>query len=146
LVLYGNNLTSLPNGLRSLTKLEVLTVSQNGLREFPPSIAMGLINLRELWLTHNKLKFIPTEIRFMSKLEQLWLQDNRLYVLPWELGNLTTLKVLTLTGNKIDEIPQHIKDLRIYKEENREELEEFWQDKEKNPFTMKDADKLLMQW
>ena len=52
LVLYGNRLKSLPNGLRSLTKLEVLTVSQNSLREFPPSIAMGLVSLRELWMTH----------------------------------------------------------------------------------------------
>jgi hypothetical protein len=82
----------------------------------------------------------------MSKLEQLWLQDNRLAVLPHELGDLTTLKVLALTGNKIDEIPMHVKDLRIYKDENRQELEEFWQDKEKNPYTLKDADKLLMNW
>ena len=51
-----------------------------------------------------------------------------------------------MTGNKIAEIPQHVKDLRIYKEENRAELEEFWQDKEKNPFTIKDADRVLMQW
>lgn len=46
-----------------------------------------------------------------------------------------------MTGNNIAEIPQHVKNLRIYKEENRAELEEFWQDKEKNPFTIKDADK-----
>ena len=146
LVLYGNRLKSLPNGLRSLTKLEVLTVSQNSLREFPPSIAMGLVSLRELWMTHNKLTYLPSEIRFMSRLEQLWLQDNRLVVLPHELGDLTTLKVLAVTGNKISEIPQHVKDLRITKEENREEDEEFWQDKERDGFSKQDADRLLMKW
>ena len=140
LVLFGNKISVLPTSLRKLWYLEVLTVSQNSLTDFPVELATDLTSLRELWLGHNKLRGIPRDMHKLVALEQLWLQDNLLEAVPQELGMLTKLKVLTLTGNRIREIPRAVKNLRIVQHADPDKLEEFWQDPEKDTFTATDAD------
>jgi len=140
LVLFGNKITHLPEGLRRLWQLEVLTVSQNDLHVFPPQVASDLTELKELWLGHNKITKVPTEIENLQKLEQLWLQDNQLEAIPSQVGNLTKLKVLTLTGNRIKEVPRSVKQLKIATNADQDKGEEYWQDKERDTFTEGDAE------
>lgn len=140
LVLFGNKITVLPTSLRKLWHLEVLTLSQNSLSDFPVELATDLTCLRELWLGHNMLRGIPRDIHKLVALEQLWLQDNHLEAIPQELGMLTNLKVLTLTGNRIRELPRAVKNLRIVQHADQDRLEEFWQDPERDTFTIADAD------
>jgi len=136
LVLFGNRISELPHAMEKLVSLEVLTISQNRIERFPATLARALTNLRELWLTHNQLRVLPSDMGHMTTLEELWIQDNLLELIPEELGHLTKLKVLAMTGNKIHEIPRHVKTLKIATNAERDKGEEFWQDFELDAFSM----------
>ena len=106
----GNQLTSLPESIEKLTKLEALGLRDNNLTSLPESIEK-LTKLEVLVLYQNKLTSLPESIGKLTKLGQLWLNKNKLTSLPESIGKLTKLQILELTGNKLTSLPPSIKNL-----------------------------------
>jgi len=106
--------------LLELYNLRDLYLSNNKLTEIPKEIG-NLLNLRRLILSDNQLTEIPKEIGNLTNLQSLSLSNNKLTEIPKEIGNLTNLEYLFLKYNKLTEIPKEvrvIKGLIIYKDEN----------------------------
>lgn len=120
--LHSNQLTSLPNSIGCLSKLQVLNVSANLLKILPKSVedckcleeldanfnrletiseTMGfeLINLKKLSLNSNKLTFLPQSTSHITTLCVLDVHLNNLQSLPEGFENLTHLKVLNISQN-----------------------------------------------
>jgi internalin A len=60
-----------------------------------------LVNLIELYLSHNQLTAVPPEIRQLVNLTELYFSDNQLEFLPTALTHLPRLKKLHLYGNPL---------------------------------------------
>ena len=70
-----------------------------------------LINIKELYLSTNKIKIIPSEIGALKKLEIISFAENQLTDLPKEIYELKNLKEVYLHSNlftkeKVQEIKQ----------------------------------------
>ncbi|KAK6010128.1 leucine Rich repeat-containing domain protein [Ostertagia ostertagi] len=94
----GNGMTSLPDGLVRLTKLQRLYASDNHLTfEGIPSGIGKLVQLIVLHLTRNNLELVPEGITRCVRLQRLRLNHNRLITLPDGIHLLPDLKELDLT-------------------------------------------------
>lgn len=93
-------------GLAALTKLKLLELGGNGIREVGDGLAT-LVNLEQLWLGKNKIATIGTGLQTLGKLKRLSLQANRLTAVPPEAfpeGAHPALEELYLSENGITEI------------------------------------------
>jgi Leucine-rich repeat (LRR) protein len=63
-------LTSLPDGLGALDRLDALSVHKNCLTTLPPSISC-LVNLSRLSLYENELTALPPEVGCLANLQEL---------------------------------------------------------------------------
>ena len=79
--------------------------------DFPRDI-LKLKNLKELYITHNKIKNIPEDISKLTKLEKLNLCNNEITNLPKSITYLEKLKELEVFGNNIQKIPEEIGNLK----------------------------------
>jgi Leucine-rich repeat (LRR) protein len=107
LTLRYNQLVTLPEWLGDLNSLEYLNLNVNNLNELPQSIG-SLLNLKELSLWKNELQTLPDSIGFLTALTKLNLRLNHIEVLPTSLGNLTKLTELNLHDNNLKELPRTI--------------------------------------
>ncbi|TQS34828.1 hypothetical protein Golomagni_04778 [Golovinomyces magnicellulatus] len=87
--LASNQLTTLPHELFNLNHLEVLSLRGNLIHELAPGIG-NLLNLKELNLSQNGLKYLPFEILNLisekGSLESLSLHPNLFYEPQFPLG------------------------------------------------------------
>ncbi|KAK8608187.1 hypothetical protein V6N13_023617 [Hibiscus sabdariffa] len=92
-----------PPSLGNLSKLRVLTLSQNNLQGNIPGELGGLVNLEQLDLSYNNLSGqIPQEIGRLASLAILDLSSNELEgVVPFGLGQLHLLQKLDLCSNRL---------------------------------------------
>jgi serine/threonine protein kinase len=107
LVLYGNQLTSLPAELGALTALRVLNLSGNQLTSLPAELG-ALTALTKLFLQDNQLTSLPGELGALTALTFLRLDGNQLTSLPAELGALTALTFLRLDYNQLTSLPAEL--------------------------------------
>ena len=103
--------TSLQEAVHDGLQVEVLDLRRSGLREFPSEIST-LSNLKELYLSHNKIDELPPQIASLTKLEILDLSVNKLTTIPYEIGNLYQLRELLLYRNRISVLPPSIGNLK----------------------------------
>ncbi len=82
-----------------------------GLKLVPFSIG-NFGNLKELYMTENKLNSLPESIGDLINLEKLDLSDNYLINVPNEIGNLINLKELYINHNIIQVLPESILKLK----------------------------------
>lgn len=113
LVLMSNpGLTGdIPSSLSYLTRLRVLSLSQNSLRGGIPMELGQLVRLQQLDLSYNFLTGeIPPEIGGLSSLTILDLSWNQLAgSVPFSLGKLSSLQKLDLSFNKLGgNVPQDL--------------------------------------
>ncbi|NXJ07768.1 LRC40 protein, partial [Odontophorus gujanensis] len=95
----NNVLTSLPEEMEALTKLQVINLSFNRFKVFP-SVLYRILALETILLSNNQVGSIdPLQLKKMEKLGTLDLQNNDLLQVPPELGNCETLRTLLLEGN-----------------------------------------------
>ncbi|EAN31641.2 Leucine Rich repeats (2 copies) family protein [Theileria parva strain Muguga] len=118
-----NKLTSM--AIPELPNLEKCSIQNNRVREWDECVVKNLPNLREFYLSCNKLTEIPSFISYMphllildlgnnriskiqplpenNTLEELWLNDNQIDTLSdvKALGSLKALKVLYLERNPL---------------------------------------------
>ena len=92
LYLSGNQLTSFPAELGSLTKLTYLNISLNQLTEVPAALG-NLINLTTLNLSQNQLTEVPEGLGNLTNLKILILYYNQLTSLPASLNRVELILV-----------------------------------------------------
>ena len=124
--LSGNALSSLPDELPRLHKLEVIFCSDNQFTHVPevlgrcaqlqiigfkanqiqylPAAALPPA-LRWLILTGNQLNQLPDELGHCSQLEKLMLAGNQLSALPESLAQLQQLALLRISANQFTALP-----------------------------------------
>ncbi|XP_062437325.1 leucine-rich repeat-containing protein 40 isoform X2 [Rhea pennata] len=95
----NNFLTSLPEEMEALTRLQIINLSFNRFKVFP-SVLYHILALETILLSNNQVGSIdPLQLQKMDKLGTLDLQNNDLLQVPPELGNCETLRTLLLEGN-----------------------------------------------
>lgn len=91
-----------------------LSLGHCGIIEFPDVIFKNeddLISVRRLDISHNDIKFIPSNIKLFSDLRELWASFNPISIFPREILHLKKLEVIDIRGTLISEIPTEIVDL-----------------------------------
>ncbi|NXS49267.1 LRC40 protein, partial [Balaeniceps rex] len=95
----NNFLTSLPEEMEALTRLQIINLSFNRFKVFP-SVLYHIVELETVLLSNNQVGSIdPLQLKKMDRLGTLDLQNNDLLQVPPELGNCETLRTLLLEGN-----------------------------------------------
>lgn len=99
----GVNIKSIPptSGLFSFTFLINLYLNHNALSTVPSEISK-LRHLELLDLSGNSLITLPAELGMLTQLKELYLFDNHISNLPPELGSLHQLQTLGVEGNPLD--------------------------------------------
>lgn len=133
LLLYGNEISTVPNTIGALEKLKVLDISRNKLDCIPSEIA-DLSSLMTLNLSNNALTKFPCLKRSgkltvidlsgnklsdfpdichenNAHLAEINLKNNVIEEIPHEIVLLASLKHLNLDNNKIKKIPKCLADL-----------------------------------
>ncbi len=105
--LSNNHLTTIPERVNRLDKLEYLDLSFNNISQLPGSIT-AFTNLKTLSLKSNHLKNLPPAIGAISTLESLKLRSNLIKSLPETIGSLNLLKILDLHHNQINRIQESL--------------------------------------
>nr|XP_034356491.1 leucine-rich repeat-containing protein 40 isoform X2 [Arvicanthis niloticus] len=95
----NNFLSSLPEEMASLTKLQTINLSFNRFKVFP--VVLYLIStLEAVLISNNQVGSVdPQKMKLMENLNTLDLQNNDLLQIPPELGNCVQLRTLLLDGN-----------------------------------------------
>jgi CCR4-NOT transcription complex subunit 6 len=96
--LGGMMISNLSRAIFAYEFLTCLYLNHNNLRTLSTEISR-LKNLSILNLTGNKLTVLPTELGLVVSLKELLLIDNQISYLPTELGQLYRLETLGLEGN-----------------------------------------------
>ncbi|KAJ5622093.1 Leucine-rich repeat typical subtype [Penicillium herquei] len=104
--LHGNVLHSLPIGLRRLSQLRSLNLSNNAINMDKLTKIIEITSLVDLKLASNKLEGpLPPALCSLTKLESLDLHGNSLTELPNELGELKSLRTLDVGENRLSSLP-----------------------------------------
>ncbi|AIR90838.1 NEL-type E3 ubiquitin ligase domain-containing protein [Pseudomonas cremoricolorata] len=108
--LYGTHLPSLPNLPESVSfaHVDVLSLRDVGLTEFPPQFLRSFSGLRTLELSGNALTRLPLGIERLSRLRDLALENNLIALDAEQVGHLAAceqLRTLNLAGNPLARAP-----------------------------------------
>ncbi|KAI8141949.1 hypothetical protein BJV82DRAFT_616549 [Fennellomyces sp. T-0311] len=105
-VFGGNLLTSVPDQIADMRRLEELDLSHNRLRSLPGN--MYIPTLMHLNVSDNQLGTIPKSIAQCSRLRTLNVSKNHLATLPADLVQLTQLELFDLSENLLCIMPADI--------------------------------------
>ncbi|XP_075837122.1 leucine-rich repeat-containing protein 40 isoform X2 [Microtus pennsylvanicus] len=95
----NNFLSSLPEEMSSLTKLQMINLSFNRFKVLPP-VLYDIPTLEAVLISNNQVGSVdPHKMKLMENLSTLDLQNNDLLQIPPELGNCVQLRTLLLDGN-----------------------------------------------
>jgi|GEM_PF-3697820 len=103
LVLDGNAFVKVPEIVFSLTSLQRLSIDGCGLRTILRSRWREMVNLRQLSLASNQLRWLSWNLLELAGLESINLENNRFASLPYEW--LDSGKALYLDGNLLPAAP-----------------------------------------
>lgn len=119
LYLNDNNFSKIPKHIGALIDLQVLSFAntkdqateespRNNISEITNDLKR-LVNLEQLNLNDNKIRFIP-ELVFAKwkKLKELHINENNLFTLPKNIGDLKDLKYVDASCNIVSFIPSSI--------------------------------------
>ena len=75
-------------------------------------MAMEFTNLKNIFLSRNKLRSLPESIGYFKKLSWLYLENNFLSSIPDSIGKLTNLNLLDLSNNQLTTLPDSFGNLK----------------------------------
>ncbi|EGT53664.1 hypothetical protein CAEBREN_00382 [Caenorhabditis brenneri] len=104
----GPSTSTVNKHLEMASKSRVLQLKGTGLKKVPDEIEQLAEVLRNLELSENKIRDIPSFIGNFAQLKQLHLSNNCLEFLPDEIGSMKKLEILNLAGNKLQVLPETI--------------------------------------
>ena len=104
--LSGNQMSELPEGIRSLKKLKIVFFAGNQFRVFP-KILSELPELSMIGFKSNRIVEVP-ENAFPLKLRWLILTDNKIEIIPKSIGACHLLQKCALAGNRLEELPSEM--------------------------------------
>lgn len=110
----GSQLRRFPVQICSFTRLVKLYLSDNKLRNLPQELKQ-LQSLQILALDFNGFRELPIVVCSLKQLSILYLGNNRLHALPSELSLLKELKTLWIETNYFSDFPDVICELRSLK-------------------------------
>lgn len=112
-------------GLAKLSKLQSVTLSQNGITDV--SALSGLKNLQVLDLSDNSVTDI-TPLSGLTSLRTLYLDNNKIedFTPLYKLTSLTTLSIkgMDITEKQLKEIQDALPDCRVHSEKASEDIED----------------------
>jgi len=122
--LSQNEISSLPENMRTFSSLQELDLSYNHLDTISDGIGQ-LTALTSLSLSCNVLSSVSSEIGLLKSLKTLSLETNLLTELPDSFGQLTMLERLTLSINNLKELPANFHQLKnlLYLDVSNNQLE-----------------------
>lgn len=82
-----------------------ISLKEQGIEEIPNSIDGRFVNLFQIILDDNNIKFLPESIGEINKLKYLHISKNKLETLPKSIGNLNNLEWLYAYSNEITSLP-----------------------------------------
>ncbi|KAG2470399.1 volume-regulated anion channel subunit LRRC8C-like [Polypterus senegalus] len=88
-------------------RLTTLKLWYNSITYIPEHIKK-LKSLERLFLSHNKIDALPSQLFLCTKLRHLDLSYNYIRVVPPEVGVLQSLQYLSLSNNSVDSIPDEL--------------------------------------
>jgi Leucine-rich repeat (LRR) protein len=112
LILYSNNIKSIPDSVYNLKSLKLLDLSGNSLTYLPSSICT-LKLLEVLNVNNNKLVSLPEEILELEKLIQLDVSCNEIQNIPITIGEMKSLRSLNIRRNLLVELPNTISKCKL---------------------------------
>lgn len=102
LYLEGNtSLTSFPQVLLALSRLEVLSLNGTRIYKLPGDIGK-LRRLKRLYLSNSHLNSVPPELFQLPRLQQLDLSGNNITTVPKQLGSLAQLEMVNLENSPVN--------------------------------------------
>lgn len=133
LLLYGNEIVTVPETIIALDKLKVLDLSRNKLENIPNALA-DLPNLTTINLSNNLLVTFPSlknsskltvidlssnrlesfpEVCFEanSHLSEIYFKENAIKEIPHNIVHLGNLKHLSLANNNVKKIPKSLSNI-----------------------------------
>ncbi len=115
--LLAPDLTVLPEEICCIEDLKQITITGNNIASIPSGIRQ-LTELTTLNLSNNKISMLPPEIGFLTNLKTLNLSGNPITEIPEEIKNCTSIKKLNLkrtnlTGDQQKAIAQLLPDAKI---------------------------------
>ena len=87
---------------------DALDLSGQGLRAVSRVLFCDYLFLDKLFLDHNKLSYLPSEVGQLRSLSHLDVSSNDLKAIPERIGMLINLKSLLLFDNDITTLPQEV--------------------------------------
>lgn len=113
--LSNNQIKELPPSLNKMTSLAELIVSGNKLTEFPSAVCCGNISttLKFLDLSDNNIEILPWSFCKLSSIVHLKLDSTGLIMLPVNIGRLTHLQYISASNNKLRVLPMSLVKLRL---------------------------------
>lgn len=114
LCVHSNRLQAIPDSLCNLINLRDLYVGENHhLKQLPCNFG-NLIRLSELDISSCALDTLPESLCNCTSLTKVWLSHNKLKYLPSQLGRLHQLKELHVCNNQLQYFPASISYLQLY--------------------------------
>lgn len=101
--LSNNQLSSLPQQIKQLSKLKILFASNNAFKTLP-EVLDTCPELEMVGFKSNQIAHVPAS-SLPKKLRWLILTDNQIEDLPEELGERPRLQKLALAGNRLKRLP-----------------------------------------
>ena len=109
LYLEKNQIQTITSNLWTLPRLKVVDLTNNSL-DILPEIAQTS-PIQRLYLSQNRLKFLPNNLGYLSQLSVLQVSFNELHQLPPSFGQLTALKSFSCANNHLQHLPESITNL-----------------------------------
>lgn len=135
LLLYNNQLKSIPLNINKFNSLKILDLSSNGLvylpealnecpltaliaknnvldnESFPKSFS-SLTSLKELNLSGNNLSAFPVQILDLTAIKYLYLGGNQIADIPKDIWKISGLQIFYMGGNRLTEVPVSVGQLK----------------------------------
>lgn len=100
------------DSLKNMSKLKILNMVSNKIRQITDDAFTDLVNLENLFLDHNQIQFLgQNTFKSLKKLRVLYLNMNQIKVVHSNmLASLVKVQQINLDRNKIHELPENIFD------------------------------------